>query len=107
MRMRSLVGIFVASLLVLATGGPAALAQYDSGGVVRPPPPPGYGSQRYQERVAPSQEARPRYVPGPQYGGPYQASPGYEKYRAQPQYGGRYRPAPPPSNNYFFPWLRP
>ena len=107
MRMRSLVGIFLASLLVLATGGPAALAQYDSGTIVRPPPPPGYGSQRYQERVAPRYEARPRYVPGPQYGGPYQASPGYESYRAQPQYGGRYRPAPPPSNNYFFPWLRP
>jgi uncharacterized protein len=100
MRVRSLVGLFLASLLVLATGMPAAFAQYDSGGVILPGrAPPGYGSPRYQERVAPRYEARPRYVPGPQYGNPY-----YQPYRAQPQYGSRYQ-APP--SGFFFPWARP
>jgi hypothetical protein len=104
MRMRSLVGRFLAGLLVLATGGAASLAQYDSGSVYLPgrDGPPAYGSRRYQERVSPRYEARPRYVPGPQYGG--QANQG-SGYRAQPQYGARYQPAPP-SNNFFFPWLQ-
>jgi uncharacterized protein len=85
MRLRSLVGLLLASLLVLVMEGSSAFAQYE--------PPPGYGSRRYQERVAPGSEARPRYAPGPQYGGPYSRQ--------------RSQPAPPPSGGFFFPWFQP
>jgi hypothetical protein len=87
MRLPSLIAFLTAGLLAIASGG-AALAQYypDEGAVYRGPPPA--GSQRYYERV------RPRYAPGPQYGGSY-------GYRSQSRY------QPPPPSGFFFPWFRP
>src|SRR5689334_17281478 len=96
MRLRLWVEVLAAALLVILTGGSAAFAQWDSGSVYSTQPPPNYGSRRYQERVAPRYETRPR------------SSPGYER-RSQPQYGTRYQPQPaPPSNGgFFFPWFQP
>jgi hypothetical protein len=127
MRLRSVIGLLFASLLVLVTGGPATYAQYDDdtrldrrGGYApqRRGPPPNYGG-RYQQpygspygRPPPQPYYGNRYEPPPSYGGRYQQpAPRYgDRYAPLPQrYGGRYEPPPqqPPSSGFFFPWLRP
>jgi uncharacterized protein len=82
MRFRSLAGLFLSVVLVLAAGAPASFAQYDPGGIYIPGrEAPGSRSRRYQER-------------SPYYGGPARRP-------VQP----RYQPAPP-STGFFFPWFQ-
>jgi uncharacterized protein len=91
MRFRFPAALFLACLLLLSTGGPAAWAQY-GGGYLPGRGPSAYGVPAYQERG--SRYGGQRYAPPP---------PGY---RVQPQYGGRFQPAPP-SGGFFFPWFNP
>jgi hypothetical protein len=82
MRFRYLAWVFLAGLLALTAGAPAAFAQYEPGTVYVP-------GRGYTSRYRPA----PR--PSPSYG-----------YRVAPQYGGRFQPAPP-SGGFFFPWFSP
>jgi hypothetical protein len=90
MRLRSLAGLFLAFVLLFATGVPGSFAQYDPGGIYIPGrDAPGSRSRRSQERSSPYYGGPSRYQPAP---------------RPVQPYGGRYQPAPP-SGGFFFPWF--